>query len=401
MRNMKTLTALTLVLTLTVGTSLHPATSDSFDFLNIGMGGISASMGRASAADVKTIEGIYNNPASLGSLEGMTFAGAYNPYLSMSLWNVAGAVALAKGLNVAAAVYGLAYDDIIGDIQYNGDVGRKLPAGDMIASVSAAANLGALLGLPLNIDIGANGKYASETLDDLSLSGVMFDIGAIIRFDNVFGKDTLSFGATAKNIGVAFSSSPSELALPSTIVAGAAYDFAVGNSFSLKMLTDIEASLNSNPLRGAIGAEAGLFNLIFIRAGYLIGGDARGFTMGTGIHVTLGGMAARFDYAFIPLGDLGAQHNMQFGVSFGDNAPAAATAEKKAETARASAPEAATSDMSDEDLLKAGVEYAKNKDLEKAIKSWKKIGPDSEYYEKAQRNIKKANQKLREVEDDL
>ncbi|MBN8215831.1 MAG: hypothetical protein J0L75_04275 [Spirochaetes bacterium] len=293
------------------------AQAASFEVLTIGLGGASAAMGRSGVAVPGSLEGVFNNPASLASIRGgVSLLGSFNPYLDMSLWSAVASFTVDRKFTLAFGAYGLAYGTMTGDIRFNGDPGRALASGDLIASATLGLPLGTLLKLPFLIDLGGTAKYASQTLDSVQLTAVLFDAGALIGFGN--SVSVLSLGFAAKNFGtVGGKAGPSA---PTVLAAGAAWRLTPGAAFSMKLMADGETEWAATGFRGAFGAEIGLLSLVYLRGGYLLGADTaatRGFTTGVGARLRISQMQLRLDYAIVPLGELGGfQHNVQLGVTF-------------------------------------------------------------------------------------
>lgn len=300
-------------------TALFGQTS-SFEVLNIGAGSISSAQANAAAAEIGSLEGTLFNPATIASLSSdLALAGSYNPYLSMTI--ASGMLAARFGaLTLGASGYGLIFDPIIGYVAYSGDPGQVLASGDYVFGASGALSLGTAFKLPFMLDIGVTVRYALEVLDTDSLSALMGDIGLILGFRNIFGEDTLSFGVYGKNLGIPLSA-PVAITLPSAVVGGLAYRVEPKSFFlGVKLLADVSYQFNDT-MKFNIGGAVELFKIVSLRAGYMIGYDARGLTAGAGARVPIGGMSLMFDYAIVPMGDLGMHHALQLGVTFG--APAA------------------------------------------------------------------------------
>ena len=304
------------VLSAVLCTAALSAQTSSFEVLNIGTGGISSSLANATASELGSIEGAFYNPATLGSLTAnIAVVGSYNPYLSMSI--ASGIFAARFGaISLAASGYGLIFDPIIGYITYNGDPGRVLASGDYVFGGSAALSFGTMLSLPFLLDIGMSVRYAYEVLDTDSLSALIGDVGVILGFRKIFGEDTLSFGVYGKNIGLPLSS-PVAISLPTAIIGGLSYRFEPRKFLvGFKLLFDGAYYFNDT-MKFNLGGSLELFKIVSIRAGYMFGYDIRGFTLGAGAHVPIGGMSLSFDYALVPMGDLGMHHSLQLGVAFG------------------------------------------------------------------------------------
>lgn len=296
---------------------LCPAGHGVFEVLQIGVGAVSTAMGGSGAAVPGSLEGVFRNPASLASMPGGVSAlGSFNPYLDMSLWSAALSFTAEKKVSLAFAVYGLSYGSFTGDITYNGDPGRLLKTGDMIASLGAALPLGGWWKLPFVLDIGLNAKVASQVLDDTTLAGLLFDAGILAAFRA--GRNVMSLGFCARQIGSILDASRA-LALPTALTVGAAWRFAPSAAFSLKVQGDGEWSFASSAPSGVVGVEVGFLSLAFLRGGYVFGAETaqtRGITMGMGARLRVSKLLVRVDYAVVPLGDLGSfQHNIQLGFS--------------------------------------------------------------------------------------
>ncbi|MEK6797316.1 MAG: hypothetical protein AABZ39_21245 [Spirochaetota bacterium] len=414
--------------------SLQAQTISSFDVLNIGIGGAAAAVGQTAAADTGSAEGVFYNPATLGSLEGdLALLGSFNPYLGMALWSGAVAWRIPGVMTLAASGFGLVFTEpIIGDILYSGDTGRALPSGDYVFSGHAAFPLGSYLKLPFLLDAGVSVRYAMETLDDVSISGIMADAGLVIAFTNLAEKHSIAIGAYGRNLGVGLTSG---IILPSAVTAGLKYHGKIGKAFGVKAMFDANIFFNDAP-KFDLGAEFDIFNVAFIRSGYMFGYDARGFTIGAGARIAIDTMKFRFDYSFVPLGDLGMHHALELTVMFGSGAPAPVVNDGRAQFEqgeaflrearyrdaadsfasispnspyykaaleklavaesqlaaqdRSKVTAKATPAKSDEDIYIEAISYAKAKDYRKAIELWKRIQPGSELYERAQANIQKA-----------
>ena len=62
--------------------------------------------------------------------------------------------------------------------------------------------------------------------------------------------------------------------------------------------------------------EYGFNNFLFLRAGYRIGNDLAGLTLGGGARVPIGNNITMADYAYVPYGDFGATHRIGLSFSF-------------------------------------------------------------------------------------
>ncbi|MEK6795229.1 MAG: hypothetical protein AABZ39_10655 [Spirochaetota bacterium] len=316
------------MLAMLAATAVFGAATDSFDVLNIGIGGAATALGQTVAADTGSAEGVFYNPATLGSLDGdLALLGSFNPYLGMALWSGAVVLRLPGVMTIAASGYGLIFTEpVIGDVMYSGDTGRILPSGDYVFSGSIALPIGSYLRLPFLIDAGVTARYAMERLDDLTISGIMADAGVIIAFTNIAERHSFAVGAYGRNLGIGLAG---DITLPGAVTAGLKYSGRITKAFGVKAMFDATIFFNDTP-KFDLGAEFDIFNVAFIRTGYMFGYDARGFTIGAGARIAVDAMKFRFDYSFVPLGDLGMHHALQLSAMFGNATPAPAVNDGRA-----------------------------------------------------------------------
>lgn len=422
MRAMKS--AIRLITAALAAGTLTAAATDSFDVLTIGIGGAATALGQTVAGDTGSAEGVFYNPATLGSLDGTLAAlGSYNPYLGMALWSGAVAWRLPGVITVAASGYGLIFlEPVIGDVMYSGDPGRVLPSGDYVFSGHAAFPLGSYLSLPFIVDAGVTVRYAMERLDDLTISGIMADAGVIIAFTNIAEKHALSFGAFGRNLGIGLAG---DITLPAAITAGVNYKLRISKTFGIKAMADGTYFFNDTP-KFNLGAEFDIFNVAFIRSGYMIGYDARGFTVGAGARIAVDTMKFRFDYSFVPLGDLGMHHALQLSALFG-NPGAAAVNDGRASYDRGEAffregkyreaadsfamvpsnspfskaalerLNAAEAHVASRERYEAAEKLFNAGDFAGAVELWRQVPSKTEYYSRAQAAIERAETKQKEA----
>ena len=423
---MRKIITLFLLFTMGISFSFPAESTSSFDVLTIGTGGAASSLGNAQAAEIDSIEGAFYNPATLGSLSANTsIILSYNPYSSMSI--ATGIIAARLGsFTFAASGFGLIFDPIIGYVEYNGDPGRVLAAGNYVFGASASCSFGSMLRLPFILDIGVNARYAREILDTESLSAVLGDAGVIFGFRNIIGEDTLSFGMYGRNIGIPISSTTA-ITLPTSFTVGFSYrteprKYLLG----IKLIFDASYYFN-DMMRYNLGAGITLFKIASLRLGYMFGYDARGFTAGAGARIPIGDMSFAFDYAIIPMGDLGMHHSLQLGVAFGTFAadPArdvyekgeALLGEKRYREALglySSVPpssvlyETSRSKMAvvntllySKEQFEAGADLFNSEKYSESIAAWQNVASASEYYTRARDGISRAQTRINEYKAEV
>ncbi|MBI4976904.1 MAG: hypothetical protein HZC28_05445 [Spirochaetes bacterium] len=379
-------TGVLIIISVALAAGMFGSISESFSFLDIAAGGAAASLGTASTAAPGDPDGSFNNPASLASLRGISLTASYDPYLIMTAWNGAAAYAFEGVGTLSVAGHGLVFEPFAGDITFDGDPGRMVSAGCYAACIGIGVPVGKLLKLPLAVDMGAAIKYAAESLDDLSLSALMFDAGCIATISNIIIRDTLSIGFAVKNAGMPLVTASQRITLPLRIAGGFEYGMDVTKNVSYRLRSDIRVDTDG-ALIIAAGFETSFIKMLAVRYGYMIGADARGPTFGAGIAFGPPAMRLRIDYALIPLGNMGMHHSMQLSTAIAD------LDMKKA------APEPI--DNRNEDLMRRGIGAAKNGDYPAALLYWRQIEKKSASYERALQNIRKAELRIIALADEL
>ncbi len=173
------------------------------------------------------------------------------------------------------------------------------------------------------ISAGVNVKMVSETIDDVSASGVAFDAGMTYAV----GESGLRFGVSLKNFGPdrnysgtgmvrfvqlseqipdaqaqAVQIEGAKYELPSMLNFGVAYTRQVGESLSLTALGNFRSnSFSQDQYSGAL--ELGFREVVFLRGGYQMQSDMdqtffSGTNVGAGIVLPLGQNGLAIDYAF-------------------------------------------------------------------------------------------------------
>jgi hypothetical protein len=175
------------------------------------------------------------------------------------------------------------------------------------------------------IAVGLTSTYISETLGDVSASGVAFNVGVI--YDNLGSVDGLSLGVVVKNVGpqMKFSgpglnvqaSVPDQnrppqyytidaasFELPSTLEFGIGYKAQLATDNTLQ-LSSVFQNNNFSDDEYKFGAEYAYQDLIFLRGGYALAQKESsqrdyiyGASFGAGIHSQVGSLDLTFDYAY-------------------------------------------------------------------------------------------------------
>ena len=177
------------------------------------------------------------------------------------------------------------------------------------------------------ISVGLTANLVTETLAEVSATGVAFDFGVI--YNNLADISGLSIGVVAKNFGTNMTfdgtglyqvvseppynvnrylnvqAAPFEMPFNFQLAAG--YKRPLDQINSLEF-TGIYMNNNFSPDEWKLGAEYGYNNMFFVRAGYQFASDPGesfgesnylyGFTAGAGFNYQVEGFSVKVDYAY-------------------------------------------------------------------------------------------------------
>jgi len=262
------------------------------NFLKIGVGARAAAMGDAFTAVADDSTSLYWNPAGLAKMEkrqlsatyNMWFAGINQGYLGIGF-------PLSRGGIVAG---GVNYVDM-------GDFDGRDEAGNPTGTFTASA---------LNYQLGYANRFREKFLWGISVGIVQDTIAEDIKSTYAANlgliyksSESLSLGLVVQNIGGELGGDP----LPFVAKIGMAYTWK-----SLLLALDI-AKPTDNDLYYGAGIEWWIMDGIALRAGYKTNQDiGEGLTAGLGFNKG----KIRFDYAYVPYGELGNTHRVLLGMSF-------------------------------------------------------------------------------------
>jgi len=291
-----------------------PAGASGAQFLEIEPGARPAGMGYAFAAVADDPNAVYYNPAGLGNLKHIEATGMEDQYFQGVNYDFAAlAVPISRLAKDSNANYGVAaasiYNLTVGGIPQRGTTETLSPEGtfssqDYAYAMSYAYALG-----DSGLSLGGTVKIVQSDLDGYNASGEAFDAGALYR------KDKLSLAAGVRDLGPGYGFAGQTDPLPRTWFLGAAYvilpgwtaavegdfprdadpSYSFGTEYSYAFTKKISGSL-----RGGYASQN------------VDGGGYAGATVGGG----LGYGGVRFDFAFVPFGDLGNEYQYSLTMRF-------------------------------------------------------------------------------------
>jgi hypothetical protein len=282
-------------------------------FLKIGVGARSLGMGEAYTAISNDAEALYWNPA------GMVLNNKNSVILSRVDWLVD------VKLDFAGIIYHLDADNVLGaavtylhtdEMNETTELhpfgtGRTFTFSDFLFGLSYARSL------TDQFSFGVTAKYMQETVFDLSMRSLLFDLGTYyatgfnsIRFAMVvsnFGEDmkmsgdlkTKTLDNEVKTISD-FQAFPPPTVLRIGIAAEVyeAENHVVTTSVQLNHPNDNRENLN-------IGVEYNFYKKFFLRSGYKTGRKEENFSFGVGFYLPTSLSDLQVDYALTNFGRLG------------------------------------------------------------------------------------------------
>jgi hypothetical protein len=294
------------------------------NFLKIGVGSRPMAMGDAAIATINSAEALYWNVAALTRTEGefslavssmdwlvdtrnSYFAVAYN-------WERIGSF----GIDVQYLDYGKIEETTVYD--QNG-TGRFLSANDFMIGFGYARELTDRFAFGLKV------KYINETIADASGDAFAVDLGAVFVtsfFNNKFrlaaslsnfgtkvqfkGRDlsvTYSIPDNPSNKQIPADLSTIEWDLPLLLRFGVSNYFIDNEDVSLLVAYDVLDSRDYE-VRHNVGAELGLYKMVYLRGGYKFNYDEVTYTVGMGLDFkNIIDYNLKFDYLFLDYGDFG------------------------------------------------------------------------------------------------
>jgi hypothetical protein len=266
------------------------------------------------ADDINTIS---VNPAGLNTLYSTELSLMYLSYpLDMSFIHAAGGSPLGELGYIAASLTLFSVADFEEIDLVGNKTGNSLSAGDLLVNAGYARTL------LKNLSAGVNLKFVNSKLVDESSTGFGFDIGFLYKMDMaVLGgrelTDNLGIGLSIQNLGTSLNYGNEDTLLPKNLRIGAGYKGYTDEKHGITFAFDINMPNDSDMIPG-IGIEYSFMKMLFGRMGYKLSGrEADHFSFGLGGQYSFSGKPVSFDYALVPLSDIGTMHSFSLGMNFG------------------------------------------------------------------------------------
>ena len=277
----------------------------SGEILNIGIGSRATSLGGAFTAFSDDATAPFWNPSGLSGAGSVEFQFGHSTWYQDISLNYLGAV-IPVNERFSAGV-GLAYVDF-GEFQgYNeaDEATGSFTGHNVVLSISLAYLLSERL------SVGITAKGITEKLDDSQAQGYAVDLGA--RYNS----GLFSVGIAAKNLGSGLKYDYETSPLPTKFTAGIGLSAYEGR---LRFASDINV-----PRNGIMSLHQGIeylyLNTIFLRSGYIHNlsdadgnSERNGLVYGFGLKINSGSV----DYSYVPSGDFGGIHRIDFSIKLGN-----------------------------------------------------------------------------------
>jgi hypothetical protein len=255
-------------------------------FLKIGVGARAAAMGEAYVAVAQDPSAMYWNPAGIANTPALEFHASHNEWISDVRYEYVGAVQGMRGHALGGFVSLLHMGELEGR-DAAGQFTESFRAYDFSAGVTYGRRV------MRTVEVGVTGKFLYERIHDFKATGVAADLG--VRYRTPLRGLTLA--ATATNLGPEMTFEEESFTLPASARIGAAYrSRALLSGFVLA--SDVRFP-NDADVRGHLGAELWVHEMIALRGGAKLNYDEELGTMGFGVRYR----EYELDYAFVPFSD--------------------------------------------------------------------------------------------------
>ena len=314
-----------------LGTSAAPE-------LLIPLGSVGTSLNGSNLSSLTGVDAIYWNPAGLANLDGKRGEVIFSHsiyFADMKMEYLAAGASLGNLMNLGISIRSLNIGDIIQTTETQPDgTGTTFKPTYIVADITLAKQM------TDKIRFGTNIKVITESVADVSATGVAFDFGLQYRG----GATGLAFGIAIKNLGPSMTFNGSGLDrtftntsnqttstervilqdydLPTSLEMGISYTANLGKKNYATFCTAFDnSSFSSDEYR--FGLEYNWNSMLYLRGGANVYPDKKtdealfGPTFGVGFRYPFGSMSVGFDYAYRSVTESAFQTNHYFTLNLG------------------------------------------------------------------------------------
>ena len=289
-------------------------------FLKIGVGGRATAMGDAFIAVADDATALYWNPAGIAQFEGNQLTLSHIEWLVDIEHEFIGYVHKINSANsIGFQFTSLHMKDmpVTTEFQQRG-TGEYFTFSDMLMGITYASKL------TDKFSFGATLKYFDETLDVLSMSGILVDIGTYYRI----GIGSARFAVAVTNFGGQLTPSGSIKRDDGTLITELqsfnpptlfriGYAQEVFENENSRLTSSIQLSHpNDNSESLNFGLEYSWNNQIALRGGYKLNVDEENLSLGAGVNTLISGYNVTIDYSYSNFSILGDVNRFSFNIGF-------------------------------------------------------------------------------------
>jgi hypothetical protein len=290
------------------------------DFLKIGVGARANAMAESFAAVDNDAYALFYNPAGITEFDKTEVTISHTPwFVGLQHDFIGGVYHLDQQNSVGLSIISLQSDDmpVTTELQPYG-TGAYFRYGDLALAATYARKM------TDNFSFGLSVKFIDETLAEISMRGVLIDLGTYYWT----GLGTTRFAVSVSNFGGQLTPSGSVTLIDGSTVSNfqsfsPPTIFRIGFAFEPyqdkinKLTTSVQLNHpadNSESL--SLGAEYSYDSIFFLRGGYKVNVDEQSYSVGAGVCVDARFALASFDYAFTPYQRLGDVHRFSLSLRF-------------------------------------------------------------------------------------
>jgi hypothetical protein len=290
----------------TLNSLLYGAGMNSFNFLQMNIGSRAQGMGKAYTAMAGDLNGIYYNPASIsyGMRPAMMFFHG-QLYEDLAVENFS---AMLPNVSNFAFSMGVSFLHVPAITRYDINPGTGEPIENgQFEFYDFVPQLGISYRWTNSLSTGFQAKYLHERIDEVSASGIAFDVGFLYKLP----VDFLSVGGAVQNLGPEITFDQAKENLPLTYRMGLAYQYP---AYMLTLAFDAVKTVNED-WQFYPGIETEFMNSFALRAGYQFDTEiGAGYNIGAGFKFLNN---YQINYVFSPAGILGSTHRAEICINVG------------------------------------------------------------------------------------
>lgn len=293
-------------------------------------------MGNAGAALFGGLQGMYYNPAALGTAERYEAAFTHSSWLADINYDYAAVAIPVKGVGTFSAVATVLNS---GDIDVR-TVALPLGTGERYSVTDMAIGIGYGRYFTYRFAAGVQVNYVEERIWNSSARAFAMNIGTLYRVS----EEGVRIGASISNLGSSAQFSGIDLAtqvdqdpdrygdnnalpadqytgefpVPIIFRVGVSQPFRMGREFKGHLALDAFHPNNNSESMSA-GGELSYRNRVAVRAGYqnlFLEDSEVGLTLGAGLNLGISGNVLQFDYAWADHGRLEGAHRITIDFAF-------------------------------------------------------------------------------------